>query len=273
MKTKIQLSKIVNKPIVSMDNAKVLGKAVGINFNANLKNGQNIVLQSCEQSEPEWKFLPLRLVLQFDGDVILTKYYDNVTYHWNTLNPINNCPLNTKVYNQDGKILGTLTDIILDGTKVKSVLVNNSELTNAKILSFSQNLMIVNQSEKKFTFNKNKTIQIKIQKNKPVYTTQNQNTIPFESPTTSNQKIHKDIKNTANIDLPVFVDSTNTQVTRTPKQKQEYNEYNFLKGRTILENIKDKMGNILFKVNTVITDDIIRLAKEHDRLVHLALHS
>lgn len=159
MNSTVQLSHIVGKPIIVLSTAALVGYASGVNFCSNLKKAKNIIIQSDNSSQASQKYIDIKYIYNFEHHAIVIKYDNNITFAWNTKLVNLYYPLNASVYTQQGKNIGTLTDIYFDKNTVHNIEIDGKKTDTKNIVSVSNQILITCDSEPKLNL-KNKKIAI-----------------------------------------------------------------------------------------------------------------
>ena len=150
-----------------------------------------------------------------------------------------------KIYNINGECLGTCIDISLNkNNSIEEIIINNGKTIKFKeILNIGKKIILINNNSLKLSKFKPKSQILKIKKdyNKKVVilkdTLPKQQTISYEI----NDKITTDSR--------------------------------FLIGRILNKDIISFNGEIIAKVGSIITKDIINKASSYGKLIEIARHS
>lgn len=263
----IKVSELLGKRLMALNSAKLIGTVGNIVFDEKLTSGRLLEVFGDEDTDAEIRYVELKKVksLDFDACVIADKSFALPAWAADANGAKN--PINCDCFNQDGKSLGKVRDVILDGTKVAAVLLDSGEMTPEKLISRSDKLIVFNDSGKHIKLYRPKTTVPKPHKANAdtavkIHTAQPERTQPPEPQ-----------ENQTNIALPARVPQTNTVVTRTPAKDEITNPYAFLIGKTLVKDISADNGVVLLRRHSVITDEIISAARQHGKLVQLALYA
>jgi len=348
-----KLSELIGKPLFALNDAVIGGIIKDIGFDKHLNYAKCLIVDTQNPNDLQKKFVHFRDITDSQNDAVVIRYCENIHASWDVYYNKIYCPFQKNVYNQNGRYLGKLTEVVLQKSKVVGIKIDDKDYDYTLIHTISDNAICINDSGKKIlsrpksnmlksSINKINLPKVKITK-KPVaiktvnylqddkiniktadtsnrYTiaksvakdvvtrsnTNNQDTYSdnrlseeqkyneyqFEIEKTDNVKIstYEDTppKNntnyvqtnetqTLNIEdmptMPIRIDSTHTEVTKTPKDNQSYDKYYFIKNKILTNDIFDSYGNKIFKKGTLITDEVIDVAKINNRLVHLVLYS
>ncbi len=132
------VSDILGKPLIDLASARVIGTIANIYFDDKCLRGLFLKLYT---EEEETVFYPLAKV-NVDGDAAITISGDPL----DTAKGLKS-PINSYVFNQYGKLLGKVNDIVMDGVKTVSVVLESGAIETTKLLS-AGNVLIVNDSGK-----------------------------------------------------------------------------------------------------------------------------
>lgn len=135
-----KVSDLLGKPLLSLCEAKFLGTIANIYFDAKMSKGTFLKLYTLED---EIAFLPLIKLMNIQNDAAVVKNEDGITENGEGL--VN--PINSLAFNQDGKSLGVVNDIIMDGSKVMAFVIDGKE-TGAVNLISAGNLLVFNDTGK-----------------------------------------------------------------------------------------------------------------------------
>jgi len=283
----IKVSELLGKPVISLLNAETLGIAGDIVFDSKMLTAKAIkILQDDNDNETETLYIELKHIkdLLLDALCITHKKLTKSEWHGNRLDAKN--PINASCYNQDGKKLGTVRDVVLDDFKVTEIVIEETEtnnfiiLTPATLLSHSKDNLIFNDTgkpikiiaPKKATFpkSKNKSTPISVKLHSVPKTT----TIPAIDRTHNFQTLNNDNSQPPDIQYPTKVPQENTMVYRSPASIDTLaGVYAFLLGKTLSRSIKDNNDNIIAQPQSIITQETIELAKNNSKLIQLALYA
>lgn len=305
VKLMIKLSELLGKQIICLTTAKICGTIENIIFDNKLTQGKLLKVYSDSDDDAREKYIPLKKVKNLNSDAVVVDCESQFSHEWNTqVNGVNN-PINLNCFNQDGLLLGSVKDIELDGTSVSAIVLANKTLDTAHLLSYSNDLLIFNDTGKEIKIKKPRKKTIAKPDNTKVFVHTNapkdsSHTSPlssyinsYKSPlvpsSATTNATNKDttstsgsdnIKTTQNptattpIECPSKVDESNTQVLKSPTQKITSNDiYAFLVGKITSRDISNDDKQVIVKANTTISFDTINIAKASNKLVQLALYS
>lgn len=291
-----KVSELLSKPLISLYDAKVIGVVSNIIFDAKMMKGRLLVVVNDDIDDTNNKFIELKDIANLNYDAVVIKNSECLTNTWNTVTLGAGNPINCACYNQDGKYLGIVKDVYLENQKVLSLLIECEEYPANTLLSFSDKLLIFNDTGLPIKLKPTKHVPLKneINGNQNV----NIHNIDHETGTESNKKTHSasmtvNENNSAlkslpleaqrlietmaqvKIDLPTKIPQKNTLVSRTPiiEGGGQNQNYQFLIGKTLQKDIYSITNELILPQETVITDKEIEIARGNGKLVQLALHS
>ncbi|MCL2847135.1 MAG: hypothetical protein FWE13_00075 [Firmicutes bacterium] len=289
MNTTIKVSELLGKPVITLNNAETLGTAANIVFDNKMQTAKALkCLQSDNENEAEAFYIDIKRIkdLSLDALTISNKSLAKPEGTNNLLRARN--PINTFCYNQDGKLLGIVKDVLLESLRVTEISISQTEtnnlfiLTPATLISHSKENLIFNDtgrpikipSQKKPSFPKRKPTS-----NAPVaklHTITNP-TVAIDTQSKTTYSIEKEAdKQLIPLDIhtPTKIPTENTQVYRSPAPIDALASiYAFLIGKTLSRSIKDNNNNIIAKPQSIITQETIELVKTNQKLVQLALYA
>ncbi len=134
-----KVSELLGKPLLSLSEAKILGTVANILFDEKMLKGVWVVLYD---NDDETRYLPLMKLVNFESDAVVVKNADGLE-----IEPkigLEN-PINSPVFNQDGKLLGGLRDIVMEGIKVTAFVLDDITVSSDKLLS-AGSVLVFNDS-------------------------------------------------------------------------------------------------------------------------------
>ncbi len=132
------VSDLLGKPLINIVSAHPLGTIANIYFDEKCLKGVYVKLYT---DDDESKFFPFAKV-NISGDAAVTTC-DELLDSAQGLK----CPINSYAFNQDGKLLGKVTDVVMDGLKTAFVKLQNEEIAIGKLLSAGE-VLIFNDTGK-----------------------------------------------------------------------------------------------------------------------------
>lgn len=294
----LKVSELLSKQLIVLNSAEIIGTIGNIIFDKKLTSGKLLKIFTEDENDVPVQYVELKKVrnLEFDAGVIMDKAYLKNDFNTVVDGVIN--PINSQCFNQDGKELGIVKDIVLNGTKVEKILVDDKEFEPKSLLSYSEHLLILNDSEDTVklsrvkpkiprTNSKVKTTTAVIH-NTPTSATMTISAQPIAPPTATatptastnptvsqiDVKVKEEIKK-QEVTIPTKVSQENTNVSRSPSTAYPPTSttYKFLEGKRLSRAIVDDVGTIIIKENTIISKAVIDSARSNGRLVQLALYA
>lgn len=264
----IKVSELLSKQLICLDTATIAGTISNILFDEHLTKGKLLEILSEDDDTPEIKYVEIRRVSSLSEDAGVVKTADCIRPEWNSPAGSPN-PINCLGFNQDGKALGRVRDILLDGTAVVKIILEQAEFTPKELLSYSDSLLIFNDTGKPYKIPKPRA---KVPEPKQTDRTVLVHSFGAESNTAAVISNESDLSPTAMpVDIPTKIPQSSTQVSRSPAEGET--GYKFLLGKTVHSDITASDGRVLIPNCTVVTDEVIRVAREGGRLVQLALRA
>jgi uncharacterized protein YrrD len=272
---RIKVSELLGKPVIALSGAEYIGTAIDIVFDTKTRTAKFLKICCDDDAEPEFQFIELRHARNLAADAIMITGRHLVKYAWNQSAASAPNPINCVCYNQDGKLLGTVRDVYLENSAVKSLLINDAELKPALILSQSHQYLIINDTKKPVAIKKPKPLSVpKVSKNQIVKIHE---TVPgVESPAyTADPTPALSVSDNKEIPYPVRVPPAQTSVSRSPAPQESpgNNVYAFLIGKTVSREIRDDNGKVIIKAGKTIDDEAVAGARLCGKLVQLALYA
>lgn len=136
-----KVSDLLGKPLLGLSEARLLGTIGNIYFDDKMTRGTYIMLYT---QEDEVCFMPLNKLVNIDNDAAVVKSADELTLQ---ADGVAN-PINSFAFNQDGKLLGKIKDIVMDKCKVISFLMQDDSTLPSDNLVSAGSLLIFNDSGK-----------------------------------------------------------------------------------------------------------------------------
>jgi len=144
----MKVSELLGKPIISLYGAISLGSAADIIFDSKLKKAKFIKVYSVDD---ETFYINICNIKSLATDALAIAN-SNKLLHKNEFSFDNgtNNPINSSVYSVDGKLIGTVKDIILNKTTVETILTDDKELTANNIVAISDGIIVYNDTNRPF---------------------------------------------------------------------------------------------------------------------------
>lgn len=135
-----RVSDLLGKPLLDISEAKFLGTICNIRFDDKMSKGLFVKLYTDDE---ETKYFPLNKLVNITGDAATVKSDEGLCDEAEGTT----CPINSYAFDQDGKLLGKVTDIIMDGAKLTAFLLGESSINANKLLA-AGNVLVFNNSGK-----------------------------------------------------------------------------------------------------------------------------
>ncbi|MDR2201511.1 MAG: PRC-barrel domain-containing protein [Clostridiales bacterium] len=266
----LKLSELLSKRLICLNSADFAGTISNIIFDQKLLAGKILKIYNDDGSETETGYVELKKVknLEFDAGVISDRAY--ISREWDDSMGGAANPINCECFNQDGKALGVVRDVLLDGATVESILIDEKEFSPKNLLSYSDKLLIFNDTGAPIKLAKPKSRTAAVRTPAPEKAPQ---AAPERQKTAAEQDKAATEKQSADVGIPSRVPPQNTVVTRTPPQNEQPSPYKFLLGKRLSKNIRAENGALLLKEGSHITPDAIALMRSAGKLVQLALYA
>ncbi len=343
-----KISNFLGSQVINLAAAKAEGVIINGIMDDKLKKMYYYVLVNEETFEDEELFLPLSSVIEGADTLYITSNRQ--------VNSINEqfikCPLNARVFNTDGELLGKVKDIEYDEKGyTQSIVCDSGNIAQHEIVLASSSLITV-KGNKQIRVQRKKTnpqrIKVEEMMNIPenientsldntakdTDSTNIKNDIPLKD--TSNTNIKNDIlfkdtkstdtqssrdinivdiKNTSTkdnatrtanvenasksiqdavqqkkdcennvffserIEYPTPIAATNEFATKEPQKENNelppriISNYNFLLSRKVTKDICSQTNDIIIAKDSVIDDEVVKIARKHGKLVELTINS
>lgn len=242
-----KVSNIISTPVISLYESEYQGIIYNIMFD--LKSKKCKYLCVLNEEDGIEKMLKISDLYQVGEECMFIKNNSvlelECNYEREKDNLIN--PLNLRVYNMDGKLLGTSSDIILDEKfNIKTIsLSNGTSVSIDKVFNISKSLILINNSNVNIAKFKPKQKAIRV----------------LNKPETQNKVIIlSELKNTP----PAKQESTINKIIT---------DFRFLIGRILNKDIVAFNGEVIAKNGTVITKEVVNKASFYGKLVEVARYS
>ena len=247
-------SELKGKKVIALYEAEVLGEietAVTDNllkkvrfFQVKDKNGETI-------------YFPYSLIASVGADAVMLKNKSKILQRDAIPSPLAVLPLSASVYTHNGKALGSVTDLKFDGDKIVKIIACDNEIEPCKILSRSQEVIVVNDGEDKV-----KLVPPVSQEPKKVIAEEKaENLSPVATEEAPSEQASPTVPNRA------------STASLASTQNDKTAGYSFLLGRIATDELFSASGEIIVESGQTIDDTVINKASSADKLVQLALRS
>ncbi len=235
-----KISDLLGKPLLSLADAKVVGYVSNVRFDQKLTRARIAEITCDDDDFPERSYVRFS-DLRCDGDAAVIKSLSVfVTDNGATVA----CPINLPCYNQSGKDLGHIRDVVLEKSTVVQIVCDKANFVPKELLSLSERLCICNDTG----------APIKLARPKVPKPTPKASAVPVD--------LH------ASVQTPTPPQSVT--VTRTPGDPVK--DYSFLLGKPVRTPVLAS-GRVLIAAGTVVSEKTIELARRAGKLVQLALRA
>jgi sporulation protein YlmC with PRC-barrel domain len=276
-----KLSELIGKQAITLLDANVQGTIVNAYFDKTLTKCRYVVL--LEEDADNRYYVELKNLSAFSGDAAVVRCIDDIKTQ-----PLGNfvfAPINLPTFNQDGKSLGTVRDVNMEGAKVLSFVTEEGEIPVSTLLSHSEKMLVFNDTGKviklKKPLQKSPAPELKTPSNSegekqihyfgenaPSFQSENVPSLPVGIVATAMEE--KDVPTVA---LPPKAASVQRGDNSDAKNQNDMSKYAFLMGKRVQRDIFGTNGGLIARENEMISERTILLAKENGKLVALALHS
>jgi len=308
------LSEFIGKEAIILSNGQSGGTVSNVFFDARLKLFKFAELVHDEDETEDGKSSGNRKMVAFRGitsigeAVVIRSDANIIGAAYDNLSP---APMNLPCFNQDGKNMGIVRDIVMDTNKIIIYQTDMMDIEANTLLVASNDLLIFNDTGVIIKKPPNKKVEHIRQSGKtqnPKHKTQSivpmdeldadvrlghyEKTIVLpplfhdEKPTSldtdyvppSNHTTDEfyqslnDTQDTTQIKTPNKITEENTTVVRSPIKDYTKNKYDFLIGMQLVKDIYNSSGHLILKKGVTISSEQINLAKAHDRLVSMTLN-
>lgn len=243
-----KISELIGKQAITLVDASRQGIVLGVCFDKAIKKLKGFFLLS-EDDETIY-FVEYRYFSSLFGDAVVVRSDLDLSPESKARGA--SSPINLPAYNQNGKFLGNIRDINLEENRVISFVTDNQEIPAGTILSYSDALIIFNDTKDVIKLRRparKKEIIIETQ-GEPA----NQETLPPPAKAVAPQRVSANRQESSNI-------------------PSEMSRYSFLLGKRLKRSIYSNDGKLIARENELVTERTIKFAKEHGKLVAIALHS
>lgn len=254
----MNVSEIISKRIVELRTARILGTVINVKFSPTLKKAENLLLLDENENDETFLSLGIKNLFAFRNEFLVVKSINSplLVHNGGTFNPIN-----LPACNQDGKTLGKITDVSLnENYTVKSFILGKTEFDFGKLLSFSESLVIFNDSGKRITLPK-------LSSHAPSKTDLKQMIVKaFELTTDIPQS-----PSAIGAAPTSFGVATPTAASMPPSER--HSDFSFLVGKRIARDLYSSAGKLIAACGSVITFETIKAAGKDNKLVQLTIRA
>lgn len=262
----IKLTEILSKPIISLSNCKTEGIVNSAVFDKNFKRLKFLVLFD-DNEHIEDKILNINYIYSYGDNAIIIKDDEDLSL---VVSSVQTCDkssvINCNCYTYLGKLLGKVTDIVLDEKYyVKSLIVGQTSIDIKDVINTGEDTVIVQDEESKvnaMSLKKKKKRCVKLQDIK----------LDTKQKVYILNPLEKD-KQEENLDIEMKEDEE-LEDTKKEKSKVIYKltetpssptlvttNYEFLIGRRLDRNIYSNNFELIARKNSKITNEIVNKAR------------
>ncbi len=253
---------VKGKKVIALFEAKNLGVLDDLIVDKAL---QRVRFFSATQEDGSRLYFPFAAISAVTGDAVMLKNTSRVERREAIAPPLTKAPLLLPVYTHEGKFLGNVSGLSLDGDKITAIIVDDASIDTSKLLSRSDELLIVNGSDGKVKLCPPIAPSVKSAgtaegaSDPDAATTAKQSPTPVERASTS---------------LPTAPQKASATVTlNAADENGRAIGYSFLLGRRASKKILGDDGLLIIAEGEQIDDATLERAQSSDKLVQLALHS
>ncbi|MDR0426922.1 MAG: PRC-barrel domain-containing protein [Clostridiales bacterium] len=284
-----KVSDILSKPVISLYEAKNIGTVTNILFDKKLQNAKYLLVYLDSEDDVTQKYLPFKDAGSLESDAVTVKNTSKIQSRWAVPPGLSLNPINLPIYNHNGKELGRISDVRLEGAEVLAVVAGEREYTPGVILSKSDEIVIVNDGGERIKLTPPPRIpRVSADGKKTVKVTDREKAAPVsvsaydaaaEDRPAAAQPPAQPLRPApppapADVNIPVKISESHTSVTKTPPESDMKKlGYVFLLGKIMTKSIFADNGDLIADKDCAIDTEAIERAKANNKLVHLALHS
>lgn len=232
------LNELLQKPILSLYEGEILGNINKILFDRNKKKIKSF--QILNEEDISYSLSP-KHIYAVGKHALTIKNKQNLTLSITDSIDEHTLPLNAKVYSLQGEYLGVVNDYsINENYIIENILLNNQQIISIDdMASCGNNSIVVYDSLEHVNINS------------------------FRYRISNKNKQETKVKV-----LPKLFSSFNKIVPNTSNKKN-----NFIVGRICTKDIYDNQNNVIIKQNSTITEQILALASNKNKLQELMKYS
>lgn len=254
-----KLSEIISKQAISLRGALALGTVSDVRFAPTLKKADALLLIDGEENDDGYLTLPVRAVHTMKEDCAVVRSLSEPL----TLSALpSNNPINLPCLNQDGKVLGKLSDITLsEKFDVVSFIVGEKEYAADTLLSHSDSLVIFNDS--------GSFIKLPKPRPKPKPSDKKISVKAAVLPPTVEQAPDGAVKDEAAEKQPV----TTPTAAPSPAPSLGAPDFSFLLGKCVTRTLCAADGKVIAEAGEIVSQQTIADAARENKLVQLTLRA
>lgn len=255
----LKVSELLGKPLLSLSDAKCVGYVGALWFDVKLTRAKTAEIFSDDDEYPERAFVEMRR-MRCEGDAAVIPSVAAVCAQ-NTPAAVAFCPINRECFNQNGKSLGKVIDILLENNEVTGIVCSHDTFTPKELLRLGENMCIFNDTGAPLRI-------AKPRRNRPA----RKNSAAPQPQATPQAQTTPQTKNNAPVDSGVLTPTAPQSVTVTRTPGEPIKDYSFLLGKPVHSPVVQN-GRVLIPAGTTVTEEVIELARRENKLVQLALRA
>ena len=259
----LKVSELLGKPLLSLSDAKCVGYIGAVWFDAKLTRAKTAEIFSDDDEYPERAFVQMRR-MQCEGDAAVIASVAAVCPQ-NMPAAVAFCPINCACFNQSGKSLGKVRDVHLENDAVVGIVCERDTFTPKELLRMGDNMCIFNDTG----------APLRIARPRPSRPARKSGNAPaaaeqtrVSAQTAAQTQPLGDMPADPGVLTPTAPQSVT--VTRTPGEPVK--DYSFLLGKPVHTPVGHN-GRVLIPAGTIVTEEVIELARRENKLVQLALRA
>lgn len=283
-----KISDFLSKPLISLNNASFEGTIIGFLCGKKLKTIEYLCILIENNTSDEIKYVSIKRIKNANENAVTVlsnlciKNADDI----DIMRFVEN-PLNSNVYTSDGKLEGRLTDVYFNDTEktVTEILIDEKPIQINRLASISRDIIIL-YGEGQPIVRKSAPRKIK----KPVADTPVEmldnlddtktvfDEIGFsvDKPTdntTADYAKQSDTLEITELSLPSALEGAKAEPVVDKMPAKLISDYRFLLGRVVTNNIYNMQKVLIIRANTIVTAEIVEIARKNNKLIELTLSS
>lgn len=281
-----KLSDFIGKPVLSLQDGKIVGYIGNVWFDAKLTRSKTAEIFCDDDTDLQNMFVSIAR-LSCEGDAVVLSSLAHLLPQ-NQASATGRNPISRDAYNQSGKHLGKVRDILLDGNTVTNIVCGTGTFTPSNLLRTSDDCCVFNDTGAPLRIAKPRK---RPSRQRPAVSASTVTPAPAATPT----PMVAPMPNVAPAPEPphpvpvaqplpqpptqpvpqegsVGTPDKNATVTVTRTPGEAVKDYRFLLGKYVHSPVTQD-GRILIPVGTVVSEQCIEIAREKGKLVQLALRA
>ena len=237
-----KLSNLISKSVVTAEEGISVGYVLNVCFDGNSSKLSGLLI--CDEGDERINFLDLSRVKSINDFVVISSVND---LEFGEMIKSNN-PVGKIVLSEKGEVLGRVYDVLLEGKKLKKILINNGEIIPQNILNFDGDYLFFNRKKRKS----------KTEKKFPRANDFFENKVEIQENITKNKNISQDNKKQNNYIKIPFKSTISFQD---------------ILGKMATMDILGYNNEIIVRKNQTITNRVLEKAKKHNKANLLLFNS